>query len=214
MRPPTGAPPAPSVVPYITAHQREPHVSPPVVRRYGWGGQGLGYRNETPYDRDADGALWVRQAIVPRDRRGEPQFETVHALRQRRAMLDLLCQVCGKHTIPEDEGRHLFLLRDVGRPVAEGERTTAPPLCVPCAGTAVEECPPLRRGHVAVRVQHAPAWGVAGVLHDPETLERIPGRELEEVSYGSPLLRWVLAARMVVSLHGCVPVDLDAELAG
>lgn len=201
------APPRPSVVPYITAWSREPVVSPPVVLRRGRGGQGLGYADETPHDRDTFGALWVRQALPLKARRGEPRYETVHALRQRRAMMDFLCQVCGRSTLPQDEDRHLFLLRDVGRPVAEGELTTGPPVCLPCARIAVTQCPPLRRGHVAVRARLVHPWGVAGVPHDPRTLAPLPGPAMEQAPYGTLAARWVLAARQVVALHGCTPID-------
>lgn len=150
-------------VPYITGYENEPVLRPPRVRRTGPKGSFLGYGGETRYDRDTWGTLWVRQAIAPKARRGRARLEEVHALRQRKAMLDMLCQVCGRPTVDgRGEERHLFLMRDAGRPIGEGETTTSPPVCVPCARTSVEACPHLRRGYVAAWVGFAPAWGAGG----------------------------------------------------
>ncbi|MGK5500423.1 hypothetical protein [Streptomyces sp. URMC 125] len=197
---------SPPVVPYITAHENEPTLLPPVLRRHGPEGPFLGFVDEASYDRDGWGALWTCQALVPAGRRGRPRLERVHALRQRRAMWDALCQVCGKSLGNED--RYLFLMRDAGRPIGEGERTTSPPVCVPCARISLEACPHLRKGAVAAWVNDFPVWGVAGVTYDPETLEVIPGDDLVDVRYDSEELRWVVAARRIVSLHGVEPVDL------
>ncbi|NKI42564.1 hypothetical protein [Streptomyces physcomitrii] len=135
----------------------------------------------------------------------------MHALRQRRAMKRLLCQVCGGVTegrLPG--GRRLFLVRAVeGHPVGEGERTASPPLCPPCALDSLRHCPHLRRGHTAALVEEVRPWGVAGLVHHPRTLRRIPTPEpLTLVPYGSPLLDWTLAARIMTTLHGCTPVDV------
>jgi hypothetical protein len=51
-------------------------------------------------------------------------------------------------------------------------------------------------------------WGVTGIIHDPTTFRPLPprkGKELRLVVYDDPLLRWTLAAREVVTLHGCTP---------
>ncbi|MFD7445935.1 hypothetical protein [Streptomyces sp. NPDC059909] len=194
------------VVPYITAWTSEETAAPNVERRIGKGGAGLGFRDETEYDRDPEGALWVRQAIAPG--KGRARFDTVHALRQRRAMQHLLCQVCGVSVLEEGTGRHLFVLKEVGRPVAEGETTTAPPVCESCAPIAARSCPLLRAGHVAVWVEQPLAWGVSGVLYDSRTLRRIPGDTLVDVAYGTPEIRWIVASRMRVALHDCTAADI------
>ena len=194
----------PDTVPYISSWSREKMIRPPVVRVAGRGGEGIGYLGESPYDRDRRGVLWVRHTLARG--KGRPLFHTVHALRQRRAVLHMLCQVCGTSVL--DDGPHLFVLRDVGRPVAEGERTTAPPVCVPCARISVRQCPRLRVGHVAVRVGRAGVWGVAGIVHHPRTLEPLAGGSLEEVAHEDPAIRWVLACRQVLVLRDCTPVDL------
>ncbi|SEQ01081.1 hypothetical protein SAMN05216481_103263 [Streptomyces radiopugnans] len=194
-----------STVPYIASWSQERMRRPPVVRRTGAEGEGIGFPGESAYDRDWRGVLWTRQ-ILARGK-GRPQYHTVHTLRQRRAMRHMLCQVCGGPT-PED-GPRLFVLRDVGRPVEEGERTTAPPVCVPCARISVRECPRLREGHVAALVGRPYAWGVAGIVHHPVTLEPLD-TALQEVSYEDLAVRWTLAHRLIVTLHDCTPVDLDA----
>jgi len=201
-------PAALDVVPYITAYERERVLDPPLVVRRGPQGAFLAYQDELPHDRTHWGVLWVRQALPPKARRGRPRFQDVHALRQRRAMLDMLCQVCGKPAMASDE-RLLFLMRDVGEPIREGETTASPPVCVPCARISVQACPHLRRGAMAAWVAHAPSWGVSGVLYDPRTVQPVPGDELVDVPYEDPHIRWVLAARQVVELQGVTPVNLE-----
>ncbi|MFI6112810.1 hypothetical protein [Kitasatospora sp. NPDC051164] len=191
-------------VPYVTAWSTETHPAATVVLHRT--GQGIGYADETPYDRDSDGVLWIRQAIA--QGAGKALFPTVHALRQRRAISRMLCQVCGADTLQQDPERQLFVLKDVGRPVDEGELTTAAPVCPPCALIAVTHCPHLRE-HVAAWVERPASWGVAGVLYDPRTLLPVPGEDIVQVGYDDPALRWVLATRHVLSLHGCIAVDVN-----
>lgn len=199
----------PSVVPYIASWSHEKLRRPPVVRRAGPDGESIGYPGEPAYDRDERGVLWVRQTLARG--KGRPKYHTVHALRQRRAMRYLLCQVCGE-AMPgnsdDGDGRPLFVLRDVGRPIAEGERTTSPPVCVPCARISVRECPRLREGHVAALVGRTHIWGVAGIVYHPATLEPLGG-PLQVVAYDDPAIWWVVACRLVLTLHDCTLVDLD-----
>jgi hypothetical protein len=205
------APAVPVPVPYVTKRSAEKTWTPRLVRRRK-GAPGLAYVDEVPQDRDAFGALWVRASILPAARRGEPEFANMAPFRQRRCMADMLCQVCAAR--PEKpEGPYLFLMKDVGRPIQEGEVTASPPVCLPCAGKAVKHCGPLRRGFVAAQVRHAPAWGVAGVRYDPDTLQPIPAPDLERVEYDTPDLAWTVAARSCSILYGVTPVDLAAELA-
>ncbi|MGW0785904.1 hypothetical protein [Streptomyces sp. NPDC002913] len=183
-------------------------LRPTLTRRRGKDGQWiLSYQDEDPYDRDSFGALWARQALGRG--RGVPDFAAVHALRQRQAMSRLLCQVCGRSLLSHHPDRQLFLMRDVGQPVAEGELTTSPPLCLPCARISVQMCPELRDKHVAAWVDLPQAWGVAGVIHDPRTLTQIG---MDQVQYDDPRIQWVIASRHVSVLRGVRPVSLD-ELA-
>lgn len=203
-------PPAPpGVVPYIAGYSEEALLNPRIVQHALF--PGVAYADETPHDRDSFGMLWVRPTLLPKRRRGEPRLREVHPYRQRRAMANMMCQVCTRP--PEDlDAPSLFLLRDTGGPVQEGERTASPPVCVPCAGISIQLCHALRRDHyVAARVEHAPAWGVAGLVYDPDTLTPLPGKELERVEYGTERAPWTVAARTVVALYGVTPVDLEEE---
>lgn len=199
----------PDVVPFITGWSREAMVNPAPVCITGAGGSGLGYPGEddTAYGRDGRGVLWARQALARG--RGVPELHTVHVQRQRRAMNDLLCQVCGETTVTGRPGeRYLFLVKDTGCSIGEGERTTSPPVCVPCAHIAVRQCPHLVRGHVAAWVRDVVPWGVAGIVYHPRTVQPIPGSGLVPAAYDDPYLRWTLAYRAVVALYGCTPVNL------
>jgi hypothetical protein len=192
------------MVPYITQWSAEKTMSPLIVRRRT--GTGIGFADETLHDRDDDGVLWVRQSFAPGC--GEADYLRVHSLRQRRATRRLLCQGCSADTLALNPERQLFMLKDVGRPIAEGERTTAAPVCRACAQVSDRHCPHLRR-HVAAWVERPFLWGVAGILHDPRTLRPLPGKDLVQVAYEAPELPWVLAVRQVLSLRGCTATTLN-----
>ncbi|MFE3096292.1 hypothetical protein ACFXG1_21015 [Streptomyces sp. NPDC059248] len=124
-------------------------------------GAGIGYADETPYDRDADGVLWTRVPSSPG--RGRPEFGQVHLMRQRRAMRRMLCQVCGE-AADRDENGTLWLL---GSDEDEYLTTSHPPVCAPCAVLSLRVCPHLRRRHTLIRVRSCVPLGVHGVLHAP-----------------------------------------------
>ncbi|GGZ73514.1 hypothetical protein ACFOOM_00730 [Streptomyces echinoruber] len=206
-------------VPFIAAWSSEPLRTTPVVLHHGRGGAGIGYKDEdSDLDRSTGGVLWVR---VPATRGvGEAHLAKVHPLRQRAAMDRLLCQVCGEHTYDPRDKRRLFLLAGgEDRPIREGERTAAPPVHAPCAQEAIRDCRALRKGWSAALVRSALAWGVAGIVHDPATLQPLPDRHgdgLDFVGYDDPLIRWTLAHREVVRLTGVTPItpaELDAMAA-
>ncbi|MGW3627810.1 hypothetical protein [Streptomyces sp. NPDC000880] len=198
-------------VPFIAPWSSEQACTGAIVLRRGAGGQGIGYVDEYSRADRRNETLWVR---VPATRGiGRPLLAGVHALRQRQAMSHMLCQVCGETTFGRSDGRHLFLVRAAnGQPIAEGEKTTTPPVHESCAAEAVRDCPHLRKGHTASLVEFAPAWGVAGIVYDPKTLKPLPGDDndgLTFVAYDDPRIRWTLAAREVVALQDCTVVDLD-----
>lgn len=130
-------------VPYITTWSRERHITPPLERRTGRQGPYLAYRDETAYDRH-HGTLWIRQPMARG--KGRALLQEVHALRQRQCMTRLLCQVCATDCVEATGERQLFLMRDTGRPITEGERTTSPPVCPSCVPPSVQDCPHLRAG--------------------------------------------------------------------
>lgn len=98
---------APQIIaPYITSWSAEQDLPYRLVERPGLG---IGYTDESFGDRDAHGVLWQRAAV--RHGVGRPEFGKVHPLRQRRAMRQLLCQVCAGPADRNYDGV-LWLLRD------------------------------------------------------------------------------------------------------
>ncbi|MEW1548007.1 hypothetical protein [Streptomyces tsukubensis] len=184
------------LVPYITAWTSEHMAQPLVITK----GAGIGYADETPYDRDRDGVLWIREPSSPG--RGKPVFGRVHPMRQRRALRRLLCQVCG-HPADRNEQGILWLL---GGTDNEDLTTTHPPICAPCAALAVRTCPSLRRQHALVRARSCLPFGVHGALHRPGIPHPLPDTG-GGLAYGDPRIRWMRAAQLIVRLEGATEVS-------
>jgi hypothetical protein len=173
-------------------------------------GFGIAFADETISDRDPHGVLWQR--VPARPTVGRPEFGNVHPGRQRRAMRNLLCQICAD---PADHDRlgTLWLLPDypgyhqswAGWP--ERMATPEPPVCRPCASIALRACPALRKGYVAIRVGHSIVGGVRGVVYQPGPLLPTPMDEAL-VAYDDPAIRWTVAAQLVRELFQCTIVDL------
>ncbi|MFG2162803.1 hypothetical protein [Streptomyces olivaceus] len=207
-------------VPFVAPWSEEKPLPYRLIKRIGPDGEeGIGYADEVSGADRRDGNLWVRWPLLRG--RGKPRLADIHPLRQRQAMSHMLCMVCATSTFNNDEfrrwgGKHLFIGREVdGRPIRDGDVTDTPPVCLPCAVEAAEACPHLVKGHTAALVERTEPWGVSGIVYDPRTLRPLPTKSkngLTDVAFEDPALRWTLAARDVVSLHGCTPVDL-AELA-
>ncbi|MFJ4631542.1 hypothetical protein [Streptomyces sp. NPDC088847] len=200
-------------VPAIATRSGEEPRPQPLMRQR----SRLAFTDEVWSDRQYE-TLWMRQPSLAR---GEPQFEFVHGLRQRRLMTRMLCQVCTGPTPAAIGQPALFLLgADGGRPIRDGEETASPPVHAACARTTLEYCRPLSRGWSAAMVERTPIWGVAGAMYDPRTMTAVPppeGRRLHRVPFSDDRLAWVLASRLMVTLEGATPVtdleDLeDAEL--
>jgi len=85
------------IAPYITMWSAEQDLLCRLVER---SGLGIGYADELPADRDAQGVLWRQTAA--HHGLGRPEFGKVHPLRQRQAMERLLCQVCGVPAVCRD----------------------------------------------------------------------------------------------------------------
>jgi hypothetical protein len=194
-----------AVVPYIAAWSGEENLPTQIIGR---GLSGIGFADETLLDRDGRNVLWTR--TPSRAGQGRPEFGQVHALRQRRAMRRLLCQVCAKPADRNELGV-LWLLRDYrddwpGWP--ENMANTYPPVCLPCARLSTRVCPSLRRGYVAVRARRFPLAGVYGVRYVPVRPFPIPA-EGAVAGYDDPAIRWICAAQQVRSLQECTIVTLD-----
>ncbi|MFM9464863.1 hypothetical protein ACKI1K_18660 [Streptomyces scabiei] len=201
----------PDVVPFIAAWSGEqPHRRTVIYSGQG----GIAYADEGPEDRDQHGVLWNGRALAQGT--GRPAYGDVHPERQRIAMQYLLCQVCGRSADRDDRGV-LWVVED-NRGDWDGwpERlmTTHPPLCLPCAGKAVEMCPHLVDSSIAVRVRDSEACAVYGRIWSSSAFGRPVRTAVKDVvTFGSPAARWVLAGQLVRSLDGCTLVDLQRELA-
>ncbi|MFC5720862.1 hypothetical protein ACFP1Z_11860 [Streptomyces gamaensis] len=189
-------------VPYITAWSGELPIKTAVITTR----RGIAYPRETIYDRDEHGVLWSAYGL--RQGRGKPDFGKIHPQRQRRAMGALRCQVCGSPAGETQAGALWLLDREgvEGEFPSEGEVTTHPPVCAPCAGKAVTLCPTLRREHSLVRVKKPTIAGVHGVLHKPGYPYAVAG-DKAYVSYDDPKVRWVLAGQLYAKLYGITPVS-------
>lgn len=190
------------VVPYITAWSAEQDLPYKLVERPGLG---VGYADELLTDRDARGVLWQRSSVHRQV--GRPEFGRIHPLRQRRAMLRLLCQVCSDPADRTGDGV-LWLLRDhrddwQGWP--EGMASVEPPVCASCVAVSLKLCPALRRGAAAVRAGEYPVVGVRGVLYRKGVLGPV-AVEAVNVSYDDPIVRWVVASALVRELQDCTLV--------
>lgn len=191
--------------PYITMWSEEQEPPRPVIERRG---RGVGYLDETWFDRDDHGVLWDHAPHRPGH--GQPMFAVVHPLRQRRAMHRLLCNVCGGPADQTDDGT-LWLVRDYRDDWPNwpnGMGAIEPPVCAPCARVATRLCPSLRKGAVTFRARHAPIVGVCGMLYRGDGY-RLVAVGPETVTYDDPRARWVHARHLVRKLLDCTLVSLE-----
>ncbi|MFD7893462.1 hypothetical protein [Streptomyces sp. NPDC059743] len=171
-------------------------------------GRGIGYADERPYDRDTDGVLWTRVPSLPG--KGRPEFGKVHALRQRRAMSELLCQICARPADRNAEGVLWIMGEDPDHPGSwpADLTTTHPPLCAPCALNSVRACPHLRSQYAVLRVRTCTPAGVQGALYRPGYPDPVPV-DATGVSFDDPLIHWVRAGQLVMRLHDYTVTDLE-----
>lgn len=191
------------IAPYITRWTAEQDLSPrPVL-----GPDGIGYASELTSDRDDHGVLWHQ--VGERRGVGKPEFGKVHPARQRRAMTDLLCQVCAGPADRNSDGV-LWLLRDFqgdwpGWP--EGMGSVEPPVCAHCVATSVRRCPALQRGAVAVRAREFPIAGVRGAVYRQGLLgPALAG--VVNLPYEDPARRWIVAAAQIRELRRCTVIPV------
>jgi len=193
----------PILAPYVTAWSEEKSPPSVLVSRAG----GIGYADESAYDRDENGVLWRRISL--RQGVGRPNFAEVHPLRQRRAMRRLLCQVCGGPADQSDDGV-LWLLQDHRGDWADWPNrmgVTEPPVCVPCVRLSVRQCPALRRRAVVIRVGRCPVAGVGGMLYRPGFPPVSIGPESVELD--DLAVRWIVAAHLIRRLGESRIVPLE-----
>lgn len=195
-------------VPYITAWSGEAVDARLTLR---WhpeaGGLRLSYRDEVAQDR-MWGVLWARQGI---SRQGRPEWKLVNTLRQRRAMLRSLCQVCGQTATDHHTGRVWWILADDPSDTSTGDGyTNAPPTCRSCIPNAIASCPRLRRSAAVYTVGASEPYGVlAGVVQESTSngdvvLKKNVCVALDEFAR----LELALATQLLIVLH-----DLRREAA-
>lgn len=190
---------------YITKWSEEQEPPYELIERPG---RGIGYLDETLWDRDDHGVLWKRTPHLPGH--GQPKFKIAHPLRQRRAMQRVLCGVCGGLADQNDEGT-LWLIHDDGSrwPGWPDGAESEPPTCAPCVRVAARLCPALRHnGAVALRVRHAPISGVFGQLYRSNHGRPMPTEQMT-VRYNDPKVQWVLASKLIRELVDCTVVPLE-----
>jgi hypothetical protein len=183
------------LVPYIANWSSEDDTTPVIASP-----TGIGYADEHPLDRDTHGVLWSRFRTTPGQ--GEPQYDSLHPLRQRRAMRRLLCQVCAAPADHNEDGT-LWVLND-GRgtwsnwPVSIDN--AQPPVCRRCARLAIRSCPALHRNWIALRA-HSHVTGVFGDHFTP-TPNGLRRTSNTVHTYDQPGGRWIQAGQLVrVLIH-------------
>ncbi|MFI7644298.1 hypothetical protein [Nonomuraea sp. NPDC049400] len=195
-------------VPYITAYDEE-IVAHPLT--FVWSpeatdGLKLSYVDAVPQD-SMLGALWSRQGL---HRRGRPEWKLVNSIRQRNAMLRLLCQVCGESAVGPD-GRVSWVLADDPDDTSTSKGyTNAPPTCAACIPEALVACPRLRRGAAVYTVGSAEPYGVLGdfwrpTRHGPVETQRNAVVPLDAFWR----LEYTLAKQLLVVLDDLRPMPLD-----
>lgn len=196
----------PDPVPYIVRWSGERDARVPVVARRGR--RGISYTDERSFDRDAQGVLWARSPSQPG--RGSPQYGKVHSLRQRLCMGGLLCQICGGPADRDPDGTLWLIDADPGDLRYDGELTTHPPVCLPCAHRSVRACPHLRPAWVALRVRSATPYGVNGTLYRPgnPTPAMVTATDIR---LDDPILPWVRASQLIMRLNDFTPTDLTGQ---
>ncbi|MEV0616890.1 hypothetical protein AB0I81_26465 [Nonomuraea sp. NPDC050404] len=205
----TAAAPPRLRVPYITAYSEEA-LSHPLMFVPDPGatdGRRLSYADAVREDFQF-GVLWARHGL---HRGGRPEWKMVNSIRQRRCMMHLLCQVCGR-SAAEPNGRIPWLVADDldDDPAVKGY-TNAPPTCAACAPESVAACPRLRQGATVYTAGRAEPYGVlANVLRPSRgkiiTVERHRVIPLDAFH----LLEYALAVQLVVTLDDLQPASLPS----
>ncbi|MEV3980813.1 hypothetical protein [Nonomuraea sp. NPDC049758] len=196
-------------MPYVTAHEDETIPYRLVLAAHLEATDGLRLSYTDAIDTDwMFGALWHRHGL---SRSGRPLWKLVNTGRQRRCMLHMLCQVCGRSAV-DDEGRISWLMPEPPGASAAGQPFThVPPTCSPCIPTARLLCPRLRPESHVYTARRCEPFGVVADLYRPK-LGR--GVVLAEEAVELPLdafrdLEYALAQQLIVSLDGLEQVQVD-----
>ncbi|WP_242882553.1 hypothetical protein [Actinomadura litoris] len=176
------------------------------------GGWRLTYRDPTDTDwwaptSDHKPVLWRRTGT---DRSGTPQYALLNTIRQRTAMTEHLCQVCGQSAAVAGGVAwlmHAIEWRHVTAPMGAVEpgwkslhtalSTTNPPTCTNCWQIAARMCPSIREhGAVPLTVGVVRPVGVTGDVY-PMGVGR---PEPRHGTFGEPEMGHMMARLLVVEL--------------
>jgi hypothetical protein len=194
-------------VPYITRWSAERDLNMPVVQ----GRRRIAYADERPSDRDDHDVLWTRVSSLPGQ--GRPEWGSVHARRQRKAMTRLLCQVCGQRPDRNGDGILWLVGEDPARPDTWPDEllTAHPPVCIGCAAKSVRLCTHLRRQYAALRVSAFELVGVRGALYIPGISRPVT---VTGVAFDDPRVRWIRAGQLLAHLRDFTITRLPAPPPG
>ena len=194
-----------SLVPYITAWSDERPLPTTIIELPH---RGIMYSDEVFGERDHHGVLWPR--IPSRPGHGRPEFGRVHSLRQRRAMRQLLCQVCAQPADHNDQGVLWLLIdhHDDWPTWPENMACTHPPVCRRCARISIRACPAVRQAPLVIRAARYPIAGVLGLRYQPGQ-PHLTNAEKTIVAFTNPAIRWTRAEQLIRELTHCTIVDLD-----
>ncbi|MDP4501091.1 hypothetical protein [Nonomuraea turcica] len=197
-------------VPYVTAYDGEnvAYQLALVPSAEATDGIRLSYADPTEHDW-MFGVLWHRHGLT---RAGHPQWKLVNTSRQRRCMLQELCQVCGQTAVDSDTGRIWWVIAEPpGKSALGASFTNTPPTCRSCIGLARLLCPRLREWSQACTVAAAEPYGVVADVFKPV------GRGLVSTGIATELpldayrdLEYALAKQLIVSLEDLRPEQVSS----
>lgn len=154
--------------------------------------------------RDSHGIYWVEYGNSPEQ--GNPLFGHVHPKRQVESMRKPKYQVCGKKL---DHPFYWILNRLDSQFLGEETITTqTPPVCKPCVGMSVKECPHLISMGEDVPVLEVAQYSCIGAFGDLILPGKTP-RKNSLVLYGSENTPYFCGRQLVVQLQVWKRITLD-----
>ena len=149
--------------------------------------------------------MWMLSG--PTKREGTPDFGSTHSARQRKAMREQRCQVCGRSP-SEGGGQRLWTIPDQGEhPKIWLEHLVLnPPTCEQCwqyVNRTDGPCPFVAKTTVPAFTGPAKPWGVHGTLILPSG-----GEQGVVVKFDHPHLPWVLGRELIMEVTDPQPYSV------
>lgn len=194
-------------VPYVTAYDGEDLDYALALAPSLEATDGIRLSYADPVDTDwLYGVLWHRHGM---SRAGRPAWKLVNTNRQRRCMLHLLCQVCGR-SARDDDGAIWWVMAEPPTPTGAGEPSTnAPPTCRRCIPIARQSCPRLRESAHLYTATAAEPYGVMADVFKPSGRGVVLVRETTELPLDAfHELEYALAKQLLVKLEGLQPAHI------